>query len=285
MGCVDKIKSIYSLFSKSEKKVADYILENQFEAYDFSIQQLAELTDSSASCVIRFVKKAGFESYTQFRLELAKESERLETSEEHSSLIEGINKNDSAHKLLLKYERFVNNTLTKTFRNVNTITLSNALKLLRKAHKIVIVGEGTSFTVGEDFCRKLLLIGIDANFTADSPTQLSLVNNMGKNDVLILLSYSGNSNITNVALKCALERSVHTIAISQNLKSSLASQSDVFLGVPDLQGERDIGSVASRTAMMMICDLLYLGIAKSDIEQTKHNVKESRSLMRKLKIK
>lgn len=284
MGCIDKIKEIQPLLSKSEKRIADYIIENKFEAYDFSIQELAELTTSSPSSVVRFVKKAGYESYTQFRLDLAKESERTEIPDDYYSLIEGINESDSIHKVLLKYEKFLTNTVKKTFANINRITLTNAINRLRAAKRVIISAEGTSYSVGEDLCRKLILIGVDANCFADAPTQLSIINNLTGDDLLITLSYSGNSAITNLSLKRANERRIPTISITQNMKSYLATAADIFLSVPDLGSERDIGSVASRTSMMTICDLLYLGIAKQNIDRTKDIVQESRDLLKQLKV-
>lgn len=284
MGCIDRIKERYDLFTKSEKKVADYILENPIEAYDFSVQQLAQYSESSPSSIIRFIKKTGYDGYTQFRLELAKESLRTEDDQHNDFLlIEGINKEDSTQSLMSKFRRYCLNTIDKTFDNLNHSTLSAAISILQKASKICIVGEGTSFSVAEDLCRKLLLVGVNANCFGDAPTQLSMVNNMTEDDALILISYSGDSKLTHFALKRGKKLNVPSISITHNLRSFLATASDLLLTVPSLEHERDIGSISSRTAMMTICDLLYLGMVKSDIDQTKQRIDEYRIMLKQLK--
>jgi DNA-binding MurR/RpiR family transcriptional regulator len=54
LSCLIQIKEGYSLLSKNEKKVADYILSHPLEVYDYSVQQLAESSGTSPSCIIRF---------------------------------------------------------------------------------------------------------------------------------------------------------------------------------------------------------------------------------------
>jgi DNA-binding MurR/RpiR family transcriptional regulator len=140
LSCLIQIKEGYSLLSKNEKKVADYILSHPLEVYDYSVQQLAESSGTSPSCIIRFVKKIGFESYTQFRLILAKESERqLMSSDE---LIEEVTKSDSIPEMLQKFKNFNINTINKTFENLDEVKIKKAVDILRKAKKSLLSEKG-----------------------------------------------------------------------------------------------------------------------------------------------
>lgn len=100
-------------------------MSHPLEVYDYSVQQLAESSGTSPSCIIRFVKKIGFESYTQFRLILAKESERqLMSSDE---LIEEVTKSDSIPEMLQKFKNFNINTINKTFENLDEVKIKKLL--------------------------------------------------------------------------------------------------------------------------------------------------------------
>ena len=56
MDIVLRIKEEYRKLTKSEKKVADYFIENYKDAINESTQSIAVATDTSPATVIRFVK-------------------------------------------------------------------------------------------------------------------------------------------------------------------------------------------------------------------------------------
>lgn len=51
-------------FSESEKEIANFLLENYRSIAAMSTRQLAQLTYTSASTIVRFTKRMGFEGYT-----------------------------------------------------------------------------------------------------------------------------------------------------------------------------------------------------------------------------
>lgn len=282
LSCLIQIKEGYSLLSKNEKKVADYILSHTLEVYDYSVQQLAESSGTSPSCIIRFVKKIGFESYTQFRLILAKESERqLMSSDE---LIEEVTKSDSIPEMLQKFKNFNINTINKTFENLDEVKIKKAVDILRKAKKIFVVGEGTSSLVAQDLSHKFILVGIDSCCHSDAHTQLTQVNDLTPEDAIVIFSYSGSTQLANFALKRANELNVPSVSVTQISKSYLARKATVPIYVPALETERKIGSVASRISTSIVSDILYLGTVQKNIDQIKEKVTETRKLLSQLKV-
>lgn len=55
-------------FSESEKEIANFLLENYRSIAAMSTRQLAQLTYTSASTIVRFTKRMGFEGYTEFKI-------------------------------------------------------------------------------------------------------------------------------------------------------------------------------------------------------------------------
>lgn len=83
----EKITENYEKMSKTQKKIADYILNNITASSYYSIQQLAEQAHASEASILRFCTFLGYKGYPDFKRQLqetAKEQigirERLEIS-------------------------------------------------------------------------------------------------------------------------------------------------------------------------------------------------------------
>ena len=280
MNSLTSIMESYTSLSKNEKKIADYLLGSKDQSYNYTVQQLAEKTGVTASCIMRFTKKIGYDSYTNFRLDLAKES--TDTNEPKET-VEDFTKSDSLETLTDKLLLFYDNTLKKTYNYMNFHNLEKAVSIMKASKRICVVAEGTSMLVGEDLARKLMLAGVNTVFFEDAPTQLSQANNLTPDDCLVAISYSGKTKLTNLVIKLTAELGVPSISISQNVQTNMVKYATVLLYVPPLEPERKIGSVASRVACNMVTDILYLGTIKDDLNQALSHVMRARSILQQLK--
>ena len=59
--------------STTEKRIADFIIENHADMGDLTSQQLAEVTGTSAATVVRFCRSIGYKSFVEFRMHLKQE--------------------------------------------------------------------------------------------------------------------------------------------------------------------------------------------------------------------
>ena len=280
MNSLAAITENYSKLSKNEKKVADFLLTGDNNLYSYTVQKLAEKVQVTPSCVMRFIKKIGYGSYTQFRIELAKESQNRTGNEQ---MVEVFTKSDDYASLVQKLLAFYNNTLDKTIHSLNLKKLEKAVHILLNAKRICVVAQGASFLVGSDFVRKLIFAGIPAICFEDSHTQLSQATNLTENDCLIAISYSGKTTLTNIAVKMAADAGIPSISISQNVQTNMVKYATVPLFVPSLEPERKIGSIASRMACNAITDILYLGIIQDDVNNAIAHVSKKRSIIQQLK--
>lgn len=283
MNYLTRIKDNYHLFTKNERKIADYILNNSLDAYDLPAYDLAKKSGVSNSCVIRFTQKLGYDGYISFRLDMVKASE--EEYSQSSDMVENFTKSDNITEMIQKIQAFDLTTIKKTYEYLEYSKLESAIKILKKAKRIYIVGEGTSLLVAKDLCRKLILIGIESYCFDDGPTQLTLSNNVKPEDCLIAISYSGESNIPNIAVKRANALKCPTISICKISKSYMAQKATIPIYVPALEQERKIGSIASRLSCTVVSDILYLGTIQNELELVTKNVSQARKLLTSLKTK
>ena len=58
-----RIKTLYNDMGRGEKKIADWILENQSEIIGLSISDLAEKCGSGEATIVRFARRLGLGGY------------------------------------------------------------------------------------------------------------------------------------------------------------------------------------------------------------------------------
>jgi arabinose-5-phosphate isomerase len=151
--------------------------------------------------------------------------------------------------------------LDKAFDRAVT-TISEAL---RQRGKIVVVGIGKSGNVGAKIAATLTSTGstsVVLNSVDALHGDLGIVND---GDVILALSYSGESDELLNLLPALKRFSVKIISITGNLKSSLAQHSDLALNVkvPKEACPFNLAPTASTTAMLVMGDALAVAVLQA----------------------
>lgn len=74
----NRIAEKYSKMTKSEKRIADYFLEQKRDLQLTSITELAEQCSVADSTIFRFCKMLGYNGYNDFKIAIAKEQGRVQ---------------------------------------------------------------------------------------------------------------------------------------------------------------------------------------------------------------
>ena len=279
MSCIYKIKQSSSSFTATEKRIAEYILNNREQALEFTAQKLAEETDTSAAALIRFAQKLGYMGITAMKLDLAKDED--ESDELFNVLIE---ENDSIELMVKKVQKISERNIQQTYKLLNITNLNNAIDKVKQAKNIYLIGIGGSGIVCMDFMQKLTRINRNVIYHEDFDVLLARLAHIDKEDILIAISYSGETQMVNLAVDYAKEKNVSVIAITQyNVKSTLSKNADIKLYTPIEEKELRLGAISSRNSALVLTDLIYYGIAKENFNETKSDLTKTRSLIHKLK--
>lgn len=279
MSCIYKIKQSSSSFTATEKRIAEYILNNREQALEFTAQKLAEETDTSAAALIRFAQKLGYMGITAMKLDLAKDED--ESDELFNILIE---ENDSIELMVKKVQKISERNIQQTYKLLNITNLNNAIDKVKQAKNIYLIGIGGSGIVCMDFMQKLTRINRNVIYHEDFDVLLARLAHIDKEDILIAISYSGETQMVNLAVDYAKEKYVSVIAITQyNVKSTLSKNADIKLYTPIEEKELRLGAISSRNSALVLTDLIYYGIAKENFNETKSDLTKTRSLIHKLK--
>lgn len=279
MSSIIRIESNYNTFTETEKKIAEYILENRDAMINESAQIVAQNTKTSPSTVVRFARRLGYTGFTDLKLNIAGDA-KLPHIESIDSIIK---EQDSYETMMYKAEHANKQTFLKTYQLINLTTLEKAIKTLNQARRIYLLGIGGSSIVALDLHHKLLRIDIESIYMDDFHMFLTATTHITHEDVLLSFTYSGNTYESVIAQKYAKASGATTIAITANVKGEIVKHSQHTLFIPQEEKEIRLGSIASRFSFFAISDLLYYGIAKNNLNTITEKLTETRKLLNVLK--
>ena len=281
MDYLIKIKERWDEFTPSDKKIGEYIVDNPEQIVNYNTLELADLIDTSQSAIIRFIKKIGYKGYIDFKIDVAKS---LEESNDFFP-DEVITKNESIENIISKSKNNGSATVEKTYSLIDTEAIKRAIDDINKANNIYLAGVGSSGLICEDFSYKLQRSGKKVFYQVDAHTNLALVTNIDKEDLLIAISYSGLTKEILIASEYAKKVGAKVISISKSLNSTLAHNSNELLLIPEIERKMRYGAISSRLSSQIITDILYYGYVAANTEKVNENMRTSKELTNKLKDK
>ena len=276
MTCTVFIKACLDQLTETDRRLASYLLDHSRDAIHMSAKELSAQCDTSPAAVVRLSQKLGFKGFTALKLELAKESGQ----EEPDVFRSAIRDNDDMETIVRKAEQIPLRNTSLTYQMVNVSILSQAVEEICAGRRIHLFGVGASGLLAMDFLYKSSRIGIPAFYHSDVHTNLATAALLGPEDIVIAISYSGETLDTVLAAQTARERGSKVIAITQANRNTLSRLADYPLYIPGEEPELRVGAMTSRTSGLLILDLLFLGIAKHNPEQTQESLRQTRELIR-----
>jgi len=139
------------------------------------------------------------------------------------------------------------------------------VETLKRRGKIVIVGIGKSGNVGQKMCATFNSTGSTSVILNSVDALHGDVGIVNDGDVILALSYSGESEELLNLLPALKRFSVKIISLTGNVKSALAKHSDVALNirVPKEACPFNLAPTSSTTAMLVMGDALAMAVLQA----------------------
>lgn len=281
MNILEYIKQNYEDFTDREKLIADYLLSNNESIINLSAKEIGELTNTSAATLIRFSKKLGFESLNEMKLKL---SISLRDIKEKADF-EYINKKLETTDIIYGIKKSIDKVMDKTVNLIQEEDLEKAIELLSKAKNIYIYSVGVSGLVGQDFYYKLSRINKRCIAHVDTHLQITSSILMEPEDVAVAISYSGTTKEVIKCIENANKNNIPVISITKaSINNKLEDLSDITLKVPYVEKSLREGAMSSRISQLAIIDMLFIGMAKENIEEIENKLVVTREAVKDLKL-
>lgn len=249
---LDTIHGHYDTFFDSEKKIADYIIENPKEVVNMTIKELSEACETSQASVSRFVRKCGMESFHHLKVNLARDC--VNEIKPKSNTITKLDISGSLENILSNKV----SELTSTIRNIDVQTLEIILNKIEKASHILVCAVGNTIPVALDCMFKFNEIGISTFTSTIWENQVSYALGLKNTDVVIAISNSGESCQVYSICKAMKEKGVSTIGITNNADSIVAKECDYHIQTSTREKLFLNEFCFSRISAATIIEILYL---------------------------
>lgn len=265
------IRERFDNLTKSEKKIADYVLENYMRVVDYNIAELSEYTQTSDASIIRFCRTFGCKGYQDFKMRLAREV--VPTYKQYNPNLE---EGDTVDTICHKVFSASISALQETQQMLNGESLLLAAQRLYEAERIVIACSGNSLVVGEDLRIKMLKIGIRCSLDKDYDLQLMSVSSLTERDVVICISHTGSTKNLYELLRMAKKNHAYLILISTQMKAPIAQLADLVISVCGKETMFHSESTTARVAEMAVIDSIMAVVAKNHLDDYSDLLNKSR---------
>ena len=271
------IKSLLNSFTKTEAKVADYVLANIENIIYMSVTELAEKADVGETTVLRFCRKLKFKGFQDFKITLARSTSQLSKP---SSNIEDKDKAGIIKDKLIDSQIKVMEDMKSL---LDSSKLEHAINCLVEATNIQFYGVGTSSLTASQGAHLFMRIGKSSDAKQDVHFQAMSTAFLNKSDVAIGLSVSGQTKDTVENLRLAKQSGATTICITSSARSPLTTVADIVLLTAAKENPLHGSSISSQIAQLIVLDILYMGILlKTPDKSMEFREKTARAVSEKL---
>ncbi len=240
---------------KSERAVAQFILQRPHEVLDLSIADLSRQAGVSQPTVARFASAMGFSGYKEFKLRLA-QSLASGTPFVHQD----VKPDDDLEMVTPKvFDRAVG-ALINVRNHLDQAQVKRAVEMIAKARRIECYGIGNSGIIALDAQHKLFRFGMPTMSYTDTHTMAMAATVLKRGDVVIAISASGRTTDIVGGVEIALESGAEVIAITAG-DSPLARLATVALYADVPEDPEIYAPMISRLAHLAIVDVLCVGVA------------------------
>ena len=209
-------------FSKGQKRIADYILQNYDKAAFMTASKLGKLSGVSESTVVRFASELGYDGYPSMQRALQEMIRSKLTSVQRMEVTSSrMGEDDILEKVLTSDVEMIRATLEQTSRT----DFRQAVDAINVARKIYILGVRSSAALASfmAFYFNLVYDNVVLVDTASASEIFEQMFRIDERDVCIAISFPRYSKQTINALRFISDRGATILSITDSAYSPIAS--------------------------------------------------------------
>jgi DNA-binding MurR/RpiR family transcriptional regulator len=268
------IQARFDDFSRSQKDVAQYIVDHLDEVAFQTAEELARRANTSSSTVVRFSQALGFEGFPELQSSARDEYRRR--------VAQGRGGRDGAGTApLFSLDQSDVETavaadhvnVEDTARRMSRSDVDAAIDAIADAGRVLIAGTDQMAFFASYLRHLLMLLDLQAEVVA-SPSQeaLSKLGRIDERHLVVGLSAGRAHPLVVRAMKLARHRKARTVAITDATLSEVAKHAQIRL----YYSSNSPAYVRSHTALLALIQALAYGVYSRDAEQYADRIKAFR---------
>ncbi|HUA75730.1 MAG TPA: MurR/RpiR family transcriptional regulator [Solirubrobacteraceae bacterium] len=267
------IRARFEECSRSQKDVAQYIVDHLDEAAFQTAEELARRANTSSSTVVRFSQALGFEGFPELQAAAREEYRRVHaksdvTAGTSSAPLFSLDQNEFETALAADHLN-----VEETARKVSRTEVEALIEAIVSAEKVLVAGTDQMAFFASYLRHLLMLLDLRVDVVA-SPSQeaLSRLGRIDESTLVIGLSAGRPHPLVVRAMKLARHRKAKTAAITDATLSEVAKLAVIKL----YYSSNSPAYVRSHTALLSLIQALAYGVYAQDTAQYDDRIKAFR---------
>ncbi|HDG1699203.1 TPA: MurR/RpiR family transcriptional regulator [Kluyvera ascorbata] len=263
---IDIISCITDRFvelTATEKRIAQFILDDVQAATTLPIAEIAKLTNTSQASVTRFARAIGCKDVRELKVKLAQSlavGQRFILDVPDLEGVQGI------------YETIIN-VLEMNRLALDPDALHRAVEWLSSARQILTIGMGGGSTIcAQEVQFRLFRLGLPVVSQSDGLLVRMMCSAVSPNDVVLALSLGGYTQEVVESAAIARQYGAKVIAITPEA-TPLAENADLVLPLIVRENDYIFKPSTSRYAMLAMVDVLATELAVVNKAETKNRLR------------
>ena len=251
---IEQLKAMHD-FTNSEKTIASYLIKPPDNIFQLSAEELAKVTFTSKSTLLRLCKKVGCSSYRQFMHELEiewRERKQLQQLIEK----EPINEMSTYMDLIDIVPSIYEKAIRETKMNLDKNMMQRIINYLSNASEIMIYGSGITEAIANQAAFKWRSIGIPCNVYTGLNEHYILSLKNRQNRCAVLLSFTGNNREMLHIAKYLKKAGIHVVGIGSR-QGKLKTLCHEFVGTYPLEQILSLEVMTAFTSHVYILDIMF----------------------------
>ncbi len=265
------IELSYNQFTRTEKKIADYVLQNAAEVPFMSITELADACKVAEASIHRFCRTIKVKGYQEFKmlLSIGVNSDGENHGDKHRS-VRDITDEKQLFEEILDYHL---NAIRETNSLLDPAVVGKTVDMMTDARRIIFVGVGNSMVTAEEAYGKFLHITPKVDYVMDPHMQSMAAAMLTPEDMVVFISYSGSTSDNVHIAQIAHKRGAKIALITRYPRSELSKYADTILICGSKEGPLEGGSMGAKMSQLHIIDILFQCYYNKNLKESRLNNK------------
>ena len=269
---LEAIRNRLEALNKSERKVAQVILDDPESATRFSIAALAQAAEVSEPTVNRFCRNFSARGFPDFKIQLA---QSIATGVPYVS--QSVKPDDTVETVADKIMLTTIAALDRARQSLDAKAIGKAIDYLIQAKQIAFFGMGGSAPVAIDAQHKFFRFNIPVTAYEDVLMQRMVAAAAQTGDAIVVISYTGRTRELVDVARIARDNGVTVIGITAP-KSPLSKVCTVAVEVTAPEDTDIYMPMTSRIIHLTVVDILATGVTLkrgADFQEHLKKIKDS----------
>lgn len=231
--------------TKTNKKIADFILQNPTLCTTLNLKEFAHMAGVSEGSVVNFSHCLHYDGFTHLKVGIAQMNGRFAST--YAS-------EDKSCNTFTRISQEAQLALQATANTLEEQTLQAVAEKLHSVNgRILVCGKSTSAYIGNILAGYLARLQLPAFFSDDA---YNLARSCTPSDAVIAVSYSGQTNEILKTVQRAKEKGAYTLCITAFRNSELSKSCNDALIFTTTESKNGQFPIVARISQLAICDSL-----------------------------